>query len=323
MWRLTAGIINASPTEDFTSIAVCEHAQCADAVGLAYGCVMRIGTTGFYAAPEVWTSTDEGEIWTVETLSDWAGDIEDIACLGDFAIVVSAHDGAVMWTEGTDWTEVALPGRPWGVAIYDPGLILVVGEEGHIWRSQDTARTFTLVDAGVTTPLDLYEVVIIDSQIAWAIGDANVLVRSEDGGSTWSLIAGPSLQGGVDVTAILALDENRILLGYADGELWLTENGSATSPTWMRDPSLTAFTQISHIAECGCGRVMVVGYDATDIGLVYESVDSGAPGTWEIIAVPATMGAIADVSCCHANAWVAVGAGVYMGGEIGQILKME
>jgi photosystem II stability/assembly factor-like uncharacterized protein len=321
MWQLTASTVEVSAVEDFTSIAVCEAAQCMDAVSLAYGCVVRMGTTGFYGSPQVYLSDDAGETWESETLSGWSGDVDDIDCLGDLVVVVSSHDEAIMWTDGTSWTEVSVAsGRPWGVRIFNPGLIVVVGEDGRIWRSTDRAATFVLVDDGTTTTEHLYHVDFVDREEWWAIGDDNAILRSEDGAETWSLVTGPVAQAGVDVTALLLLDENCVLLGYADGELWYTDGAGET---WEHDASVAAFDEIGAFAECGCGRVMVVGYDADGNGLVYENVHGGAPGHWQQIAVPAAMGAIADVVCCDANTWLAVGSGVYLGGAIGQVLKIE
>lgn len=322
LWRIAGHVVTASATEDFMNIAVCEGEQC------NYGCVLYIGTSGFYGSPQVYYSTDTMN-WTIDTLSNWAGDIDDIDCLGDFVIVVSSHDEAVMWNDlpatdaafAANWTEVSLAsGRPLGVYIYDPGCIVVVGEDGQIWRSLDTARTFVLVDNGVATIEHLYDVIAIDSQVWWAIGNSNALVRSEDGAATWAPVTGPVLQAGIDVTAILALDEYRVLLGYADGELWYTED---RGETWTRDESVTGFDQISRFDMCGCGRVVMVGHDVSDNGLAYENIDSGAPGYWQQLPIPATMGAIADVVCCDANTFVAVGSGVYLSGAIGQILKVE
>lgn len=321
LWRIAGHIIGPDATEDFMNVAVCEHSQC------DYGCVLYVGTSGFYGSPQVYYSIDEAASWTIDTLSNWDGDIDDIDCLGDFVVVVSAYDEAVMWNDlpATDagfplnWVEVGLAGRPLGVCIYDPGCIVVVGEDGRIWRSLDTARSFTLVDDGAATVEHLYDVVAVNSQVWWAIGDNNAIVRSVDGAATWAVVTGPVLQAGVDVTAILALDEYRILLGYADGELWYSDD---QGETWARDESISGFAQISHFATCGCGRVVMVGHDASENGLAYENIDSGAPGQWQQLTVP-VMGAIADVVCCDANTFIGVGSGVYLAGTIGQILKLE
>eukprot|EP00854_Cymbomonas_tetramitiformis_P021744 gene21744-26153_t len=99
---------------------------------------------------------------------------------------------------GTDWSYLmVLPGQggslsavsQWGSdnlaqAAGDFGW--VVGSYGTAIRTSDGGMsTWTLLETGVQPTLMLYGVVAVNSSTVFAVGDANTIIRSTDGGNTW------------------------------------------------------------------------------------------------------------------------------------------
>lgn len=320
-WRLSARKVAIVTVEDFTVVKACESPQCADATGQAKGCTLIIGTTGRYDNPGIFVSQD-GETWSFEDLDHWMGGVDGLHCLGNFVIAVSSTDDEVARSLdlGATWSFVILT-DPLDVAFINPSRVVIVGRNGNIWRSVNGAASYSVVDAGVAAAgEDLHEVVPVDDLVWWAIGDNNTGVRSTDGAVTWAAVTMPT--PGVDVTAILALDDNRILVGYADGSLWLSGDGGET---WEEDESIRgAFSEIDSFAECGCGRIVMVGAGPLGAGVMYESIDGGALGTWEEHTLPSGVGALDSVTCCGPNLFVAVGEPVYpVGGTVGGVVILS
>lgn len=324
LWRLFAKRVTIVTVEDFTVIRACEAPQCADATGQAKGCTLIIGTTGRYDQPGIFVSQDGGGTWSlIRDLDHWTGGVDDLGCLGDFLVAVSDTDDevAVSLDLGVTWRFVAGL-NPLGVAFVNPSRVVVVGRNGYIWRSVDGVVTFSVVDAGVAAAgQHLHEVVQVDDEVWWAIGDQNTVVRSLDGAATWAAVTMPGGQATVDVTAILLLDDNRVLIGYADGSLWLSDDAGTA---WIEDESIgDAFSEIDSFAECGCGRIVMVGSSLLGAGVMYESIDAGALGTWEEHTLPAGVGALDSVACCGANLFVAVGEPVYPIGGTGGVVILS
>lgn len=62
--------------------------------------------------------------------------------------------------------------------------IVVVGERGHVLLSDDQAKTWR--QAKVPTRAVLTGVYFHDSRLGWAVGHDQTILRSEDGGETWT-----------------------------------------------------------------------------------------------------------------------------------------
>ena len=327
IWRLTAAMKDTDlTTEAINFVAVCAGEQCAGDCGPAEECFLIAGTTAVGGNPSLLVSDEAGDYWTLipfdgtDDTPTWTEAMTNGYCLGSLYIVVSNNEGAYAWATDVDgvWTEVVLADftlhPPNDVVIESPSNIYIVGNDGYIWKSTDGGRTAATEDGGddgnaVTG--HLYRVVAITDKFIVAVGEANSIVKTENAGATWVAVMGPPAQDGVNIACILGLDKNRWLLGYVDGELWYTEDGGET---FLQDEAISTFATINSFAECGCGRVIMVGEDVDGNGEVYESVDAGAPGTWFPHDLPAgTTGApLYDVVCCDPNRFIAVGDAQYV-----------
>lgn len=330
IWKLTAAMKDTDlTTESIMAIAKCQDETCAGDCGPAEDCFLIAGTTAVAGNPNLLVSDEAGDYWTLTPFDgtnntpDWDNAITDLDCVGSLNVVVSEGEGAYAWALDVDgvWTEVAEDEEgntladhpPTAVAVQSPSNIYIVGHDGYIWKSTNGGVSISTAnggDAGDATGQDLRDVVAITDKFVVAVGDANAIVKTENAGATWTAVTGPVAQAGVRINAILGLDKNRWLLGYADGELWYTEDGGET---WLQDEAITTFGQIYGFAECGCGRLVMVGEDLDNDGLVYENVDSGAAGKWFNHDLPAATidTSLYDVVCCDANRFVVVGEAQY------------
>lgn len=328
IWRLTAGFMETTLIlADIEFVAKCQDELCAGDCGPAEDCFLIAGTEAVTGHPYLLVSDDGGLTWTADAFDgtggkpDWANGMDDGACLPSLHIVVSQNEAAYTWATDVDgvWPEVAADDEgnaidPVAVAMWSPSNIYMVGANGYIWKSTDGGASVSVSDAGNATTEDLFDIAFVTDKMVVAVGENNAIVQTENGGVTWVALDGPAAQVGIDINVILPLDKYRWLIGYGDGTVWITDDGAET---WTEDTTFTAVSDVRGMAECGCGRIMLVGEDNDGDGVVYENVDAGAPGRWFIHGLPA--GAYTaqfnDVVCCDQNHWIVVGdTSVYLSG---------
>jgi photosystem II stability/assembly factor-like uncharacterized protein len=63
--------------------------------------------------------------------------------------------------------------------------VFAVGERGHVLHSTDAGRTWTQVQAPASA--NLTAVYFADAKNGWAVGHAQAILRTQDGGDTWVL----------------------------------------------------------------------------------------------------------------------------------------
>ena len=63
--------------------------------------------------------------------------------------------------------------------------VVAVGERGHVLHSVDAGRTWTQVQAPASA--NLTAVYFADAKNGWAVGHAQTILRTQDGGDTWVL----------------------------------------------------------------------------------------------------------------------------------------
>jgi photosystem II stability/assembly factor-like uncharacterized protein len=143
--------------------------------------------------------------------------------------------------------------------------IILVSERGHVLISGDRGLTWT--QARVPTRNLLTGVVMVGSDLAWAVGHGPVVLCSTDGGATW-------IQQHVPEAAVEPLldvwfaDERRGLAIGAHGRITTTEDGGNTWRAGLidhREPHANA------IAE-GSDQVL---YIAAEFGMLFKSIGGG------------------------------------------------
>lgn len=309
-------------------VSVLKASKCADECGPVEDCTL-IGTAIADAPgnpPAYALSTDGGRTWTVHTITAFttATGLSDIAGMGDFIVAVAAGEPgyAYSWDGGTTWAlvdDTAVPtfsaNHPLVVEVHSFNTVMIGGQNGYIWISEDGGVTATPVEEGVVTYGNIRRIKFANDDVVYAVGDGNSAKKSTNSGATWDALTLPVGKAADNVYALLPLTEQIVLIGYGTtGGLYVTTNGGTT---WVADGSVPATTVINDLSACGCGVVYMVGA-AGGAGVLYRNVDYGAPARWISVQVDTPGTEYHAVACCDANHAVAVGAptGVYGSGLI-------
>jgi photosystem II stability/assembly factor-like uncharacterized protein len=134
-------------------------------------------------------STDGGHSWALQVNEPWV-EFLGVSALDSTIALAYGYEyggpGIVRRTVdgGTTWTEVlSTGGQISGGFFINATTGWVVGV--HIWKTTDGGATFTKQFHN-TSGWHLYDVSFADTQNGWAVGEANQVLRTTDGGQTWA-----------------------------------------------------------------------------------------------------------------------------------------
>jgi photosystem II stability/assembly factor-like uncharacterized protein len=205
--------------------------------------------------------------------------------LGDFVLIVSGGEGAILRSDDRGASRVEVTYSEWAthpptqIDGIDQTFIVMCGEDGYIWASYDGGRTWETLSAGNVTAQNLTRIQIDrnNHQVIWACGAANALLKSENGGETWAAVTGPSAAD--DLLGLTVADEDHLLILNNDGELWETSDGGES---WTKQSALVDMMAAPSAADmmAAPGDVYyLVANDATNTR-VWRNVEGGADGYW-------------------------------------------
>lgn len=154
------------------------------------------------------------------------------------------------------------------------GTVVSVGASGHILRSTDSGATWELVPA--PTLATFTGISFADEQHGWIVGHDALILRTEDGGRTWSKqYQGEDLQ--VSFLDVLFLDAQTGFAIGAYGQFLATADGGRTWTSRRLIEDDYFFNRISR----GPGGTL---YIAGEHGTLLRSTDRGL--TWAPIRAP-------------------------------------
>lgn len=213
-------------------------------------------------------------------------------------VAYSDNDGAV-WS----LVDIATPNNVGALSggslfVLDTNHIWIVLGLGYIAFSGDGGASFTVQDAGVTTVQPLYAVNFADVNVGFAVGSADAVLRTIDGGDTWALVTGTG--GAGTLRSVFCLDQYRAWVGDAAGKLYYTGDGGLTwTQRRFAGDSAGVVTDIKFINEL---FGFIVGTSASD--QVLRTIDGGY--TWQNVTTPANSG-INSLQLCGQNEFFGVG----------------
>ena len=111
--------------------------------------------------------------------------------------------------------------------------VVAVGYWGAIYVSKDGGKSWKKADSG--TQHLLYDVSMASEQVGWTVGQLGLILRTEDGGDTWTAQASSKQTEGVNLLSVVALDEKR---AWAVGDWGTRIYTSDGGKNWV-DYSLT------------------------------------------------------------------------------------
>jgi photosystem II stability/assembly factor-like uncharacterized protein len=149
----------------------------------------------------------------------------------------------------------------------------------------------------------LYSVSVIDNNVAWIGGAAGTVLRSTNGGATWTSVGGATI--GADIYNIFGIDDQTALCTTSPAAtlIWRTTNGGTT---WTQVLSVTGgFMDAIWMFDANNG--FAYGDPVSGNWELYKTTDGGA--TWNPAPALAQAGAEAGWN----NAMYVSGSNIYFG----------
>jgi len=148
--------------------------------------------------------------------------------------------------------------------------VFVVGERGHILHSSDAGKSWT--QAPVPASENLTAVYFADGKNGWAVGHAETIVRTQDGGESWDLVHFEP-ENAQPLLDVCFADASRGVAVGAYGMIYMTADGGAV---WSQVPFEPA-------ALPGAAKVEATADEMeADVDLGFEfhlnSIARGPPG---------------------------------------------
>jgi photosystem II stability/assembly factor-like uncharacterized protein len=161
-----------------------------------------------------------------------------------------------------------------GAAVRDD-LVVAVGERGHILVSADSGRSWR--QAEVETRALLTGVFMHDARLGWAVGHDEVVVRTRDGGLTWTRVHNAPEHEKPLLDVWFADARTGLAVGAYGGLLATDDGGDTWTPRKVRGEDDFHLNQIAAAAD---GTLFLAG----EAGHLYRSGDKGV--TWQPLPSP-------------------------------------
>lgn len=274
----------------------------------------------------VWVSADKGVTWTATAADPFAVN-ENILAIACFEIskgvnrylVVRGTDPAnpleAAYSDdgGATWTLVEIGSTngetivgPKGLFALDSQHLWLVTDQGNVFYSADGGESWTDQGAdGVSGGNPLNAINFLDTDIGFAVGDSDTVIKTIDGGAHWT--AATATGTGDDLLSLWVFSKYRVLVG-TDG------TAASTSPLWMSfDGGATweAKTFTGYLTESvadmfffNAMRGVIVTNTSAPVGSVHETIDGGH--NWRELTIPSNSGLNA-IAMCDMNKAMVVG----------------
>lgn len=220
-------------------------------------------------------------------------------------LMAYSDDNGATWTTANIGGAAAGHGPSYGGGCWAPSkeFCHVASIAGYLYKSIDGGQTWVAKDAAVITAGAYTQIHFSDDKYGAAVAAAGIVALTTNGGESW--YAGTVVTGAPGLNCVRVLDNKRILVGTATGQLWQSVD---FGETW---------TQITGWTGSGAGQVRGIdfapgsaGYigwmihnSAAPLGSVLRTIDGGA--NWVQIAdMPANSGVNAIKAVDANTAWI-------------------
>lgn len=273
------------------------------------------------ATADFWITADGGSTWAAAATDPFAAD-EVIVSLTKFFIdattirylAVRDADAAnpleIAYSDdgGATWTNADV-GSTNNQGALDSGALFALNQfhiwlaidGGYIYFSEDSGQTWTAQETGVLTANDLHAIHFVDEDNGFAVGAADTVLKTTDGGDTWE--AASATGGGNALTSVHVL-EDRVWVGDDGGSLWFSEDGGVT---WTERTGWTGSGTGNEVADVEFYDDYVgfmIHTSAAPVSTIFVTVNGGY--TWRSLTTPTNTGLNA-LTVVSANIAFAVG----------------
>jgi photosystem II stability/assembly factor-like uncharacterized protein len=171
------------------------------------------------------------------------------------------------------------------------GLLVAVGERGHILFSHDNAKSWEQATE-VPTRASVTAVYLHDDKLGWAVGHDATILRTRDGGETWDTVYSAPEEELPLLDVWFKDAENGFAIGAYGYFLKTSDSGDSwekvaiveLDESYLEDDPYAydsgGDAHLNHIARSSSGRL----YIAAEAGTFYRSDDEGA--SWSSLPSP-------------------------------------
>ncbi len=243
----TDEVANAEATGEIKTIDVCDNASCGNCDVVSDGCQRILATMSGIGAtpgtqPTLLFSEDNGDSWSTQLITTMfsSENISGGHCIGGNLVLITNTGNEIHFTNVDDiftgqnvWEQTdngfVIGGEPLAIWSTDVNHTWIVGNGGFIYFTKNPEASVQVQDAGVATAQNLNDVHACGKNDILAVGNANAVVLSRNGGETWEALTGPA--PGENLGICWMFDEDTWFVGTGpggSGVLYKTQNGGFT-----------------------------------------------------------------------------------------------
>lgn len=279
----------AQTVQEVVDITICDTISCglcgipSDGCQRVFALTMTAGGSPGLSAEVVYTD-DGGATWNDTNITTLAAneDPSAIACVGIYVVVVSNESNSLHYAEtadilnGTDiWAEAitgfVVGGEPNDIFSAGPTQTWIVGDGGYVYFTDDPTAGVDVQTAGDATVQDLNAIHGYDALNLVAVGAANAVIVTRNGGTTWASITGPAV--GVILNTVWMKSEDEWFIGTAGGRLFYTQDGGVS---WTEKTfSGSGAGQVRDIAFVNNTVGYMAHSTAAPAGRIFRTIDGG------------------------------------------------
>jgi|WetSurMetagenome_2_1015567.scaffolds.fasta_scaffold76385_2 photosystem II stability/assembly factor-like uncharacterized protein len=213
-------------------------------------------------AAEAWTKLNTGTTCLFRSICFTSPDVGYVA--GDSGYVFKTVDAGLHWTKLTTGTslflyKICFPTPDTGYAAANNG-------PGNIIRTTNAGQTWDTLHTGFPS-MSFEAIGFCNSRIGFAAGSSETIIRTADGGDTWTLRPRLGVSAGA-LQEVFGVDSNIAFVTGGNGRIFKTVNGGLD---WT-------YTYVANWTSSIFFITPKIGYVVGNYGSIYKSIDSGA--TW-------------------------------------------
>ena len=326
-FRPVAGRLSIAEPAALNGIAMCGTPKCADSCGDASALGQNLVVIGDAIASSPsdtarpWRTNDKGQSWTISAAAPFGAaiDVGPVICLDTGGgttrwIVARGETGAgpaqIAYSDdnGATWTTVTVGSVNGQYALSGDSLFALGTEHiwlattgGYVYFSDDAGATWIAQHSGTLTAQNLYFIHGSDERNLLAGGAADALLKSADGGLSWSLLTGTG--SGDTITRGFVISKRKFWVGTNFGRLWYTNDGGTT---WAQ----RRFSGDQSGTVVGIGFAnRLVGFmlhnTVAPVGRIFYTINGG--WNWELLTTTPTNAGLNDILVLGPDLAYAVG----------------
>lgn len=312
VFQLTPVRQTIAETANLAGIASCSDDRCAGPCGgaLNAGDILITSGKALAASPankgQNWLSADAGATWTAEAADPFAGgeDIGPVICFGagrstvrrmvargetdvaNPAEIAYSDDGGVTWNlvnVGSVNGQFAVDAD--SLFALDYSHIWLVTSGGYIYFSGDGGLTWSTQSAGLITTQNLSAIHFMNSDIGYAVGASNVVLKTLDGGANWAAASSGPIAATV-LNTVWVTPDGRVWVGAANGKLYYSNDGGVT---WTERTFVgSGAGSVEGISFYNKQVGFMIQNTAAPIGYVHYTIDGGY--SWQRLSLVTNAG---------------------------------